>query len=157
MTTTARATLRNTHIRTWTVRYTLAVENHSIPRLVTFTAPDNGTQHLRTVKYGQTVRLSDGYDTPTDTVGGLLQTAVTINPGDVVQNNDAGNTLYRYIGSAPKVFDLSGNAASTVPNAPQPPDFTDTTTWARASRERFTIGRQQKFISTAVRKAGAKP
>ena len=95
------------------------------------TAPDNGVQHLRTVKYGQTVRLSDGYDTPTDTVGGLLQTAVTVNPGDVVQNNDAGNTLYRYIGSAPGVFDLSGNAASTVQNAPQPPDFTDATKWAQ--------------------------
>ena len=62
-------------------------------------------------------------------LAGLLQTAVTVHPGDVVQNNDAGNTLYRYIGSTPAVFDLSGNITATSP------DFTDTTNWATDRRQ----------------------
>ncbi len=88
------------------------------------TTPDGTTlNHIRPVKFGDTVRLADGYDTPAQVIGGLAQTAVSVNPGDVIQNNDTNNTLYRYVGSAAATFDLSGG---TGPNVP---DFTNASLW----------------------------
>ena len=88
------------------------------------TAPDSGgVTEIRTVNNGDTVQLSQSYDTPTwyvNTSKNDIGPSSTVNTGDVVNDN---GVLYRYIGNSPTTADFQSGAT--------PPDFTNTAQWAQ--------------------------
>ena len=77
----------------------------------TFATEDGVVTNVQTVSNGDTVQLTQHYDTPTFAVGAGT-TNSTVNPGDVV---DDGGVLHRYVGSS-ALTGVDFESGATPPN-----------------------------------------